>query len=284
MAVPPGNDTAGAGMRMLPSGRVTAPALRGLARFADTRGVPAGREFLLDYDVIEAFCVAGLAGRASSTRGTYRSALYRLAEAAHGPAGQRATPFAGARAPAPYSPAERAELAAVASAQRDPAKRASALALVVFGIGAGLRPGELVALRGGDIVSRGRQVLVQVGGPAARVVPVTSRYAGRAWELARGAGGGHVFRPGPAERSYKNFVTNFARGLTADPAAPGLSLRRARSSFICDHLAAGTPVGVLLSITGIAEAGSLARYARHVAGISPSKGALRERWRAERAR
>ena len=46
MAVPPGNDTAGAGMRMLPSGRVTAPALRGLARFADTRGVPAGREFL----------------------------------------------------------------------------------------------------------------------------------------------------------------------------------------------------------------------------------------------
>ena len=234
--------------------------------------------------MIEAFCVAGLAGRASPARGTYRSALYRLAEAAHGPAGQRATPFAGARAPAPYSPGERAELAAVAAAQRDPVKRASALALVVFGIGAGLRPGELVALRGGDIVSRGGQVLVQAGGPAARVVPVTSRYAGRAWELARGAGGGHVFRPGPAERSYKNFVTNFARGLTADPAAPGLSLRRARSSFICDHLAAGTPVGVLLAITGIAEAGSLARYARHVAGISPSRGALRERWRAERAR
>ena len=77
----------GAGLRMLPAGRVTAPALRGLSRFADTRGVPAGREFWLDYDVIEALCVAGLAGRASSTRGTYRSALYRLAEAAHGPAG-----------------------------------------------------------------------------------------------------------------------------------------------------------------------------------------------------
>ena len=84
---------------MLPAGRVTAPALRGLSRFADTRGVPAGREFLLDYDVIEAFCVAGLAGRPSSTRGTYRSALYRLAEAVHGPAGQRAMPFAGAGAP-----------------------------------------------------------------------------------------------------------------------------------------------------------------------------------------
>src|SRR6266581_4857511 len=160
---------------------VAATAARGLSRFARTRGIPASREFLLDYDVIEAFCVAGLAGRASSTRGTYRSALYRLAEAVHGPAGQRATPFAGARAPVPYSAGERAELAAVAAAQRDPAKRASALARVVFGIGAGLRPGELVVLRGGDVFRQGRQVMVQVSGPPARVVRVASRYAGRAW-------------------------------------------------------------------------------------------------------
>jgi hypothetical protein len=126
--------------------------------------------------------------------------------------------------------------------------------------------------------------MVQVRGPGARVVPVTAGYAGRAWELARRAGSGFVFRPGPAERSYKNFVTNFARGLAADPAAPALSMRRARSTLICGHLAAGTPVGVLLEIAGIAEAGSLARYARHVPGVSSSRGALRERWRAERAR
>ena len=260
---------------------MTATAARGLSRFAEARGVPPGREFLLDYDVIEAFCVAGLAGRASSTQGTYRSALYRLAEVACGPPGQRPTPFAGARAPAPYSPAERAELAAVAAAQRDPVKRSSALALVVFGIGAGLRPGELVALRGGDVARHGRQVLVHVAGPAARMVPVTSRYACRAAGLARRAGSGFVFRPGPADRSYKNFVNGFALGLAADPAAPRLSAGRARATFICGHLAAGTPVPVLLAVTGIAEAGSLARYARHVPGISSSKGALRARWRAE---
>ena len=300
MAVPPGDDAAGAGLGMLPAGRVTGPALRGLSRFADTRGVPAGRESWLDYDVIEAFCVAGLAGRAPRTRGTYRSALYRLAEAAHGPAGQRATPFPGARAPAPYSPAERAELAAVAAAQRDPARRSSALAMVVFGIGAGLRPGELVALRGDDVFRHGRQVMVQVSGPAARVVPVTSRYAGRAWELARRAGSDFVFRPGPADRGYKNFVTNFARGLTADPAAPRLSLRRARSSFICGHLAAGTPVPVLLAshrdrrgrVAGPLRppraghqllhgrpAGPLARGAHPMsgAGLTPAAGRRRQR-------
>ena len=179
-----------AGLRMLPAGSVTAPALRGLSRFADSRGIPASWEFLLDYDVIEAFCVAGLAGRAPATRGTYRSALYRLAEARHGPPGPRATPFPGARAPAPYSPGERAELAALAAAQRDPAKRASALALVVFGIGAGLRPGELVALRGGDVTRHGRRVTVHVSGPSARVVPVTADYpaAPGSWPDVRAAG------------------------------------------------------------------------------------------------
>jgi integrase len=262
---------------------VAATAVRGLSRFAAARGIPAGREFLLDYDVIEAFCVAGLAGRACSTRGTYRSALYRLAMPVHGRAGQRATPFAGAEAPCPYSPAERAELAAIAAAQRDPARRASALAMVVFGIGAGLRPGELAALHGSDVSRRGCRVTVHVSGPAARAVPVTAGYAGRARELARRAGSDFVFRPGPADRGYKNFTGNFGRALAADPAAPRLRVSRCRSSFICDHLAAGTALGELLAIAGICQAESLARYARHVDG-APSKAVLRAWDRRQRAR
>ena len=262
---------------------VAATAARGLCRFAQARGIPPSPQFLLDYDVIEAFCVTGLPGRVPSTRGTYRSALYRLAMPVHGEPGQRATPFAGARAPAPYSPAERAGLAAMAAAQRDPARRASALAVVVFGIGAGLRPGELAALRGSDVIRRGGRVSVHVSGPAARVVPVTAAYAGRAAGLAAAAGDAHLFRPGPADRGYKNFVTNFARALTADPAAPRLALGRCRSSFICGHLAAGTPVGVLLAVTGICRAESLARYACHVGG-APSKAALRTWDRHHQAR
>src|SRR5205085_266119 len=91
------------------------------------QGVPASPGLLLDYDVVEAFCVRGCAGRASSTRGTYRSVLSRLAAPAHGAAGCRATPFAGAKAPPPYSAGDRAELAAIARAQRDPAKRTAAI-------------------------------------------------------------------------------------------------------------------------------------------------------------
>jgi integrase len=209
--------------------------------------------------------------------------LYRLAAPVHGAPGRRATPFAGAKAPPPYSPAERAGLAAIAAAQRDPARRASALAVVVFGIGAGLRPGELVALRGADVAGHGRPVSVHVSGPAARVVPVTPAYAGRAARLAAAAGHAHLFRPGPADRGYKNFVANFTRALAADPAAPRLTAGRCRSSFICGHLAAGTPVGELLAITGICQAESLARYARHVGG-APAKAVLRAWDRRQQAR
>ncbi len=282
---------AGSWQELLLAGLATAPrelprarsVLACLSGFAAGRGIPLSPEWLLDYDVIEAFCVAGCAGAASSTRGTYRSVLYQLAAPVHGPAGRRAAPFAGARAPAPYSPAERAGLAAVAGAQRSPAKRASALAMVVFGIGAGLRPGELAGLRGTQVTGRGGRAVVHVsGGPAPRTVPVAWRYAGRAAELARRAGDDYMFQPGPASRGCKNFVNGFAGRLAADPDGPLLSASRCRASFICDHLAAGTPLPVLLAIAGITGPESLARYGRHVpGGMSSSKSALRARWLAE---
>ncbi len=96
-------------------------------------------------------------------------------------------------------------------------------------------------------------------GPAPRTVPVAARYAGRALDLAREAGAGFVFRPGPAGRAGKNFASIFAQRLARDPSAPALPAGRCRASFICGHLAAGTPLPSLLAIAGIAEAESLAR-------------------------
>ncbi len=89
--------------------------------------------------------------------------------------------------------------------------------------------------------------------------------------------------PAPADRGYKNFVTNFAWALAADPAAPRLTMSRGRSSFICDHLAAGTPLREVLAITGICQAESLARYAAHVGG-APSKAVLRAWDKTQQAR
>jgi integrase len=167
----------------------------------------------------------------------------------------------------------------VAASQRAPGRRASALALLALGFGAGLRPGELAEVTGDDVRARGGRVSVRVG--ATRSVPVEGPYAKILAQQAGQAGPGYVFCPGGADRSYYNFVNNFCYHLEADPGAPRLCVGRARSSFICDHLAAGTPLGQLLYISGICEVESLLRYARHVPGAPGSKAELRKRLRSE---
>jgi hypothetical protein len=84
-----------------------------------------------------------------------------------------------------------------------------------------------------------------------------------------------LFHPEAADRSYPNFVNDFCRQLEADPGAPRLSVSRARASFICDHLGAGTALAVVLEMTGLAEVESLLRYCRHVETAPQSKAALR---------
>ena len=228
--------------------------------------------------------MAGLAGRASSTRGTYRSALYRLAEAVHGPPGQRATPFAGARRRrrTRRRSGRSWPLSRLPSATRRNGPRRWRWWCSASGRGCG--PASW--WRCAAMTSPGtaaRSWCMSAGRPrgwcrSPRITP-----AGRpSWPAARAA----VSCSAPARPT--------AATRTSSATSPGAwPLTRPRRgcrcagpgpAFICDHLAAGTPVPVLLAITGIAEAGSLARYARHVSGISSSKGALRARWRAERTR
>jgi hypothetical protein len=89
--------------------------------------------------------------------------------------------------------------------------------------------------------------------------------AARAWSALLSSAGGIVF---PLARIAQ------PGALAADPAAPQLKVSRYRSSFICGHLAAGTPLGELPAITGICQAEPLGRYARHVGG-GPAKAVLR---------
>jgi integrase len=243
-------------------------AQRALARFCTNQGLEA----LLAPEVIEAFVVGGLPGRAPWTKGTYRSALRAMAD---GPRPVLATPFPGSPAKAPYRDEERAELLSAALSARSGARRSSALAFLALGIGAGLRPGELVAARGKDVVATRDGVQAHVG--TGRVVPVTGTWAKILARQAKEAGAGYLFRPGRAAVGSRNLVNGFGPKVAASPAGPRLSSGRARSSFVCDHLAAGTHLRQLLYVAGICEVESLLRYARHVPGAPSSKAELRAR-------
>lgn len=225
-------------------------------------------------EVVEAFVALGLAGRASSTRGTYRSVLRALSAA---PRPALATRFSGSPASRPYCAGERAELFSMAGPQRSAWRRSSALAMVSLGIGAGLRAGELAGLRGTDVVLGPATVTVRAGADKARLVVVGGAYGEVISALGATAGDEHLFCPGPADRSYHNFVNNFARTLVAGPGAPALCSGRCRSSSICDHLEAGTALAELMAPAGIAQVESLLRYARHVDGAPSSKAELRAR-------
>lgn len=252
--------------------RVSARRERSLeARFrgfvaAQGLGSPA-----VGHQVIEAFCAKGLSQTTSATRGTYRSVLRRGAGMALLAGRPR---YAGAPAKAPYTPAERAELFSIARTQPKTWRGEAALVVLVLGIGAGLRAGEIVAARASDIEDDDGRVVVSVVGNKARRVWVEPPF-----DAIVAAPGGdqdaYLFHPGEADRSYHNFVNDLCHTLVRDPGAPHLCVARCRSSYVCDRLAGGVALAELLAQTGIGEVESLLRYTRHVEGAPATKAELR---------
>jgi len=221
-----------------------------------------------DRSLIEAFCADAGTAWSSSTRGTYRSVLRQGAPVwPVRPPGHR-----GATAAAPYTAGELAELWSGARAQRRSWRRHSALALLALGVGAGLSAGELAAVRGTDVDASASAVVVR--GTRARSVPFTTAGAVAA-DLAGAVGTGYVFHPEPADRSYPNFVNNFARSLRCHPGSVAVRVARMRSSFVCGHLQAGTDLATVLAVTGICEVESLLRYCALVDRAPTTKADLR---------
>ena len=245
--------------------------MEGLSRFSMAEGL--GRRPPLTAEMIEVFCAKGLSGRASSTRGTYRSVLRAMSGFPRGPLSTR---FAGSSAPAPYSSCERAELWAIACSQRSSWRRHSAVVVLCCCIGAGLRAGELVAARAEDVICDNVSTIVSVSGGSSRLVPVSAPYDVVLAELADLSGPGeYLFHPGQADRTYKNFVNDFCAKLVRDPGSPSLSVLRCRSSFVCDHLESKTPLSVLVEVSGLQSVESLRRHAIYVKGVPRTNAGLR---------
>lgn len=243
-----------------------ANVVRAASRFCDHQGlhVPISEE------IIEAFAQQGLGDLAPWSKATYRSVLRRL----YGTRGSaNAARFRPSKARAPYSGEERVELHSIALSQPRAMWRDSAVALLALGIGAGLRPVELLAAKGDDISVKRAAVSIRVAD--GRIVPVSGTWARLLADLASRVEHGQLFWPTGADRSYKNFVNDFCYGIVADPAAVKMSSLRARSSYICDHLAAGTPLRRLMYLSGIDQVESLLRYVCYVPGAPKTKAQLR---------
>jgi len=201
-----------------------------LAAFGESVGLESRVEVLLHRSVIERFIVAGERELSPATRRTLRTNLRALARASEEHPQPAPVALGRERAKAPYSEGEVAGYLALAGAQSTRARRMRASALICLGAGGGLVGGELRHLRGVDVVARCGGLVVQVGGPRARAVPVLARFHEPLAAAAAFAGAGYLI--GGSDPARKNLTDALTAALCGDAGLPRLQAGRLRATWL----------------------------------------------------
>ena len=170
----------------------------------------------------------------------------------------------------PYDPSVESVFGQVAALPR-PGDRAGRLWVAAGGFGGGLSGVEMLAAETGDLRELGGgRLAVQVRGRDPRLVPIRAcwteavRRAAHLAQQRHGSGAGCRF----VHAVDKNAVSRLAAGL--DFGQGGLSLRRARATWLTAHLLAGTPWHALRAISGSLSAQTLAELVElAAAGTDP---------------
>ena len=181
-------------------------------------------------------------------------------------------PMVGKRLPSmPYSiQAESGFRFAVMASEAS--NRVSRRVLVAATLGGGCQGTEAVGLTPDDVVAlAGGRFAVNVRGRNPRLVPIRAAYCELLHEAVKESNGGRFFRG-----SGRNMASLLAERLLENPAATnrrkGLSLRRARSTWLAAHLAANTPLPALRVIAGPLSWNTMDSLIEHVsAEIDPQE-------------
>ncbi|MBC7677663.1 MAG: hypothetical protein H7233_01535 [Pseudorhodobacter sp.] len=235
-------------------------ALSGLAFWAADTGRTVTAESLTDPGVIARYEQVGMPGSSFPTRRRARDYLDRVS-AAHrgGPAAPR-PPGAPKRAyERPYTAPEVDALLRWAQGQPSNLKHHALLSVLALGLGAGLSTADARTVHGTDVSEEPNgRLTVRVGGPHPRLVPVRCRYERLLAGLAATAGGDWLVSPGMLPTRDGGARKEWEEA-PKDPNVPGLTLRRCRVTWLCEHLAAGTRLDVLAQAAGLASGHILAQ-------------------------
>jgi hypothetical protein len=159
-----------------------------LSVWAVGEGLPLDADVVLDPDTVERFVAVGIADDRS--RATYRAVLRRVGPVLTKKAPWEARPATVARRKIalPYSAEELDRLRGDAIDQPTAGRVRAARALLALGAGAGLDGRWVARVDADDVTSRDGAVLVRVGEPASRIVPVLASWEDDVLELAGSAG------------------------------------------------------------------------------------------------
>jgi hypothetical protein len=241
--------------------------LRELARitsWAITEGLPLDVEVVLDPDTVERFIAVGLAGDPS--RSTYRAVLRRIGPrlTKRAPWQPRPAPVARRQVAPPYSRLELGVLMDDALSQPTSNRVRAARALLALGAGAGLDGRWVARVAASDVSQVDGVVLVSVGEPAARRVPLLAGWEDEVLDLASNSG--REFLVGGFSTS-KNRASALATWLVVGQGHPRFSASRLRSTWLITHLALGTRLPELARAAGMQGVTVLSDLLRYVPAL-----------------
>ena len=249
--------------------RQSLSALSGLIYWCEQQGLPITADRILDLDLIDRYAAHGVANLAHNTSENTRLALRRIARARHGPfhhPSQATGPYLR-DSKAPYTRAETDNLLAWAAAGPSERQRQAQLAVCALGFGGGLAPQDIVGVHGNDLhKATDGTVTVTVRGPRPRTATLLSRYEELALRLAATADTGWIVNAAidPDRPDIDEVLTNQLRaGNWAPTTGPLLTMTRARITWICLHLTAGTPLHVLADAAGV-DTRQLVKYCKYL--------------------
>jgi hypothetical protein len=231
-----------------PAALRTIRVLACLAAWAVRDGLPLEVEVVLDPDTVERFVSVGIAE--DRCRATYRAVLRRVGPkvTAKAPWESRRAAVAHRQVAVPYSVEEIKWLSTDALVQPTPRRVRAARAVLALGAGAGLDGRWVARVWACDVTTAGGVVLVRVGEPSARVVPVLAGWEEEVLDLASSAG--DEFLVGGRSTS-RNRARALAASLIVGNGHPRFSASRLRSTWLVTHLTLGARLPVLVRAAGL---------------------------------
>lgn len=248
------------GLQPTASGHRLLRVLGRLAGWCVAQGIRLEPDLVLDPETIERFVASLPAG---PSRATYRSDLRRIGPllTSSAPWEPRAPSLARRQVAAPYTDTEVACLTQAARRQPTPSRVRAARALLALGLGAGLDGRWLAKVAADDVAATAWGVLVRVGEPVPRVVPVLAAWEDEVLDLADAAGdqfliGGH------STSSHR--VSHVTASLVVGHGQPAFSASRLRSTWLLTHLRQGTRLPELAQAAGLSGVTVLSDLLEHV--------------------
>lgn len=224
-----------------------------------SRGTPLERHRIFRRATVEEFIHLAMTQFTRGSRATHRSTLWLMVETLNPIEMTRGhRPIPRSAPTKPYTPQEVAALHSWATSQGTERRRRDAIALLTLGLGAGLATREILGVRVADLDARNDDIQVIVWEGRPRLVPLLP-----GWQrplrrtLAQLEPNDWLFRPGRASATSGQITDFLLRARTELDVRPS----RMRTTWLLEHLTAGTPPQELLRISGLKNLAALDKIA-----------------------